>query len=150
MILPLWSIWIIGALIFVIAEIFTAGFAVLCFSFGCVAASACAALSLSMTWQILAFAVFTALAFVTVRPLVLKYLMPAKKQVKTNASALAGRHVRVTETIDEAANTGCVSIDGTEWKAVADCVIEKGSKVEIVKIDSVIVTVKPLANRQTD
>lgn len=144
MLLPVWSLWTILGLVFVIAEIFTAGFAVLCFSFGCVAAAICAWFELSLTWQVAAFAVFSGLAFVTVRPLVLKYLMPDKKQTRTNADALIGRVVRVSERIDESANTGRVSFDGSEWKAVADEVIEQGEKVEITQINSVILTVKKL------
>lgn len=142
MILPVWSLWTILGLVFVIAEIFTTGFAVLCFSFGCAGAAICAYFDLGMTWQFLAFAALSALAFVTVRPLVLKYLMPRQKITRTNTSALIGRVVRVTETIDERANTGTVSFDGTEWKAVADTIIPKDTKVEIIRIDSTIVTVK--------
>lgn len=142
MILPVWSLWTILGLVFVIAEIFTAGFAVLCFSFGCAAAAICAALDLSLSWQTMSFAVFSALAFIFVRPLVLRYLMPKKKVTRTNTSALIGRVVRVTETINEAYNTGTVSFDGTEWRAVADTVIPKGEKVEITAVNSTIVTVQ--------
>lgn len=141
--IPIWSIWTIFGLVFVIAEIFTSGFAVLCFSFGCAAAAVCAALDIEIAWQIAAFAIGSGLAFVTVRPMVLRYLMPEQKQVRTNASALVGRVVRVTETIDESANTGAISVDGSEWRAVADTLIPKGEKVEIVGINSTILTVKP-------
>lgn len=143
--LQAWHVWAIVALLCVIVEIFTVGFAVICFSFGAVGAAVCAACGLSVAWQIAAFSVFTALAFIFVRPFVLKHFYPAK-EVRTNADAIIGKTGRVSEEIDAQKGTGRVAIDGDDWKAVAlgDEVIAVGSKVEIVGRDSIILTVKPL------
>jgi membrane protein implicated in regulation of membrane protease activity len=66
------------------------------------------------------------------------------KNVKTNAEALIGRKGIVSERIDATQHTGRVAIDGDDWKAVSDdgSVIEKGTEVEILKLDSIILTVK--------
>jgi membrane protein implicated in regulation of membrane protease activity len=50
----------------------------------------------------------------------------------------------VSERIDGEQHTGRVAIDGDDWKAVSEdgAVIEKGTNVEIVKLDSIIVTVR--------
>lgn len=143
--MEIWHIWAIVAVLFVILEIFTSGFAVMCFSFGGVAAAVAAACDASMTWQIVWFCIFSALAFVAVRPLVLKFFFKDDKStVKTNVDALIGRQGRVTETIDPKLGTGRVAVDGDDWKAVTDddSVIEKGEKVIVLKLDSVIITVK--------
>ena len=66
------------------------------------------------------------------------------KDVKTNADALIGRKAVVSERIDASQHTGRVAVDGDDWKAVSadGTVFEKGETVEIVKLDSIIVTVK--------
>lgn len=142
--MEIWHFWVILAIVFVIIEVFTNGFAVACFSFGCLAAAICSACELSATWQILAFAVISGLAFVTIRPLVLKLLFRNRPEVRTNADAIIGRSARVSERIDPVAGTGRVAIDGDDWKAVVadDSVIEVGTIVEIVSRESVILTVK--------
>lgn len=145
--MEVWHIWAIVALLFIILEIFTSGFAVMCFSFGGIAAAVAAGCDASFTWQIVWFCIFTALAFVTVRPFVLKtFFKNGKSTVKTNVDAVVGRQGRVTETIDPKAGTGRVAVDGDDWKAETedDSLIEKGEKVIITKVDSVIVTVKKL------
>lgn len=142
--ISLWVLWIIIALVFIILEVFTAGFAVACFSIGAVAAAVADAVGLSLAWQLVAFSVFTFLAFLIVRPLVIKhfYNKPGAGR-KSNTDALVGRRARVTETINNAAGTGRVAIDGDDWKAVSKrgLVIPVGQNVTILSIDSIILTV---------
>ncbi len=141
-----WYIWLIVAIVCVIVEIFTSGFAVICFSFGAAGAAVCAACGLSFAWQLAALTLFSALAFVFVRPFIIKHLY-TKKEVKTNADALIGRTARVTEEVNVAQNTGRVAIDGDDWKAVAqnaEDVIPVGQQVEIVSRESIILIVSPL------
>lgn len=143
--LSVWHLWVILALVFLVVEIFTAGFAVACFSIGCLAAAVCAALDVSLVYQLLAFAVGSGLAFAVVRPALLKLFFKEQDAVKTNADALIGREGRVSETI-EAGGYGRVAVDGDDWKAMSQDgeAIEKGEKVEIVARESVILTVKKL------
>ena len=74
----------------------------------------------------------------------LKFMDRKSKDVKTNAEAIIGRKGIVSERIDAEQHTGRVAIDGDDWKAVSEdgSIIEKGVSVEIVKMDSIIVTVK--------
>ena len=76
----------------------------------------------------------------------LKFVDRKSKDVKTNADALVGKRAVVSESIDAAQHTGRVAVDGDDWKAVSEdgSVIEKGTEVEIVKLDSIILTVKQL------
>ncbi len=143
--ISVWLIWALVAIACVIVEIFTVGFAVVCFAFGAVAASVCAACGLALGWQIAAFVVFTALAFLLVRPFVLKRFYSGT-DVKTNADALIGKTARVSELIDAAAGTGRVAIDGDDWRAVAinNEVIQVGTKVEVVGRDSIVLTVRTM------
>ena len=144
--MDVWHIWVIVALLFVIVEIFTTGFAVMCISFGCLFGAAASALEWDVKWQLLAFAVGTVLAFMTVRPLVYKFFYKKGQEVKTNAEALVGRLAIVTERIEGELRPGRVKIDGDDWKAVCESAepIEVGAAVEITAINSVILTVKKI------
>lgn len=142
--MEIWHIWVLVALFFMILEVFTAGFAVACFSFGCLASALCAALDLGMWWQVLAFAVVSGIAFVTVRPLMLKYFFRKTGEVRTNADAVIGREARVSEAIDPATGAGRVAIDGDDWKAVSEdgSAVEAGATVVVVSRESIVLTVK--------
>lgn len=141
-----WHIWVILALVCFIIEIFTTGFAVACLSFGALAAALGSALHLSLIWQILLFAVFSFLAFVYVRPLILKSFFKPDSGRQTNANALVGKRGRVSLDIDPARGYGRVAIDGDDWKAVSvdGSAIAEGTTVEVVSVDSVILTVKTI------
>ena len=144
--MEIWHIWVIIALVFVIVEMFTTGFAVMCISFGCLFGAGASALDWDIKWQLLVFAVGTALAFLTVRPLVYKFFYKKGQEVKTNVDALVGRRAIVTERIEGELHAGRVKIDGDDWKAVSTDTepIEVGATVEVTAINSVILTVKKL------
>lgn len=141
-----WHIWVIIALVFVIIEIFTSGFAVMCISFGCLFGAGASALEWDIKWQLLLFAIGTVLAFLTVRPLIYKFFYKKGVEVKTNAEALIGRRAIVTERIEGELRPGRIKVDGDDWKAVSleKEPIEVGEAVEITAIDSIIVTVKKI------
>lgn len=144
--LEVWHIWVIVALLFVVVEIFTTGFAVMCISFGCLFGAGASLLEWDIKWQLLAFAVGTALAFLTVRPVVQKLLYRKADEVKTNVDALVGRRAVATERIEGELHPGRVKIDGDDWKAVSegDEPIEVGEAVEVLAVNSVILTVKKI------
>ncbi|MBO4573879.1 MAG: NfeD family protein [Bacteroidales bacterium] len=142
-----WQIWLLIAAVFVVIEIFTSGFAVACFSVGCVFGAILAACDLSLTWQVVAFAIGTFLAFVLIRPVVMKYLdkKTNNDHIKTNMDNIIGKTAMVTERIEEN-GFGRVKIDGDDWKAqTTDGVaVEVGEKVQIESYESIILTVKKL------
>lgn len=141
-----WHIWVIIALICFILEIFTAGFAVACFSIGALFAALASAFGCGIFWQVMVFAIFTFLAFIFVRPFVMKTFFKESKTRETNGAALIGKHGRVSTAIDPSAGKGRVAIDGDDWKAVSadGNPIAEGTEVEVISIDSVIITVKTI------
>ena len=141
-------IWLIAAIVLVIFEICSATFGAICFAIGAGFSALAAGLGANLTWQIIVFAIVSLLTFVFLRPFMLKFLDRKTKDVKTNADALVGRKGVVSERIDMVQHTGRVAIDGDDWKAVTEdgAVIEKGVEVEIVKLDSIILTVKKVEN----
>ena len=142
--MQLYQIWLIIAILLVIFEICSATFGAICFAIGAGFSALAAGLGLNLTWQIVIFAVVSLLIFIFLRPFMLKFLDRKSKDVKTNADALLGRTAIVSERIDATQHTGRVAVDGDDWKAVSadGSLIEKGAEVEIIKMDSIILTVK--------
>ena len=143
--MEIWQIWVLAALVLIIIEIFTSGFAIACLSLGCLLAAIGSAFELSLSWQIGLFALGTFLGFIFVRPFVLKLMNKNanKNNVTTNMDNLIGRKAIVTERI-ESDGFGRVKIDGDDWKARMedDGEAEVGEKVTIVNHESIILTVK--------
>ena len=104
-----------------------------------------ALLSDSLYLQLFAFAVFTVLALVYVRPFAKRYLHKGEDSRVSNADALMGRQGRVVETV-KAGGFGRVQIDGDIWKAVTngEADIPEGSPVVVIDRASTIITVKTL------
>lgn len=143
--MEIWHIWIIVALVLFIIELFTTGFAVVCLSIGCLGGAVAAACATSVEVQLLIFAVVSFVALASVRPILKRSFYKQGEKVLTNASAMVGRHGVVCNAIDPS-ESGRVVIDGVDWKArsVDDSPIEQGARVEVVAIESVVLTVKKL------
>jgi membrane protein implicated in regulation of membrane protease activity len=141
----LWLIWIIISILCLILELSSGDFFILCFAIGAAVAAIIAGCGLSLTWQIIIFAIVSALSLLLVRPALLKKLHKPQRERPSNAEAIIGQIGRVSEEID-ANGFGRVAIDGDDWKARSSdgSAIEKGARVRVVKMDSIILTVKPL------
>ena len=144
--MEIYQLWLTAAIILVIFEICTASFGSICFAIGAGFSALVAGLGGGVVWQILVFAAVSLLTFIFLRPVVIRWLEGKSKEVKTNADALIGRKGIVSERIDASQHLGRVAIDGDDWKAVSidGSFIEKGTSVEIVNRDSLILTVKRL------
>ena len=143
--LSAFELWIIVGLLLGIIEIFTSGFAIICFSFGCFFAGLASLVGLSSMWQLLFFSAGTLLSFIFARPVLLRFFYQSSgSAVKMNAEALIGRRVCVVEAIESGDKGGLVKIDGEIWRAVSreEGAIEKDSWVEIESINNIILTVK--------
>lgn len=143
--MEIWHMWVIAALILVVVEIFTTGFAVICLAVGAIAAAVDAACGGGAEGQLIWFAAATLLAFVFVRPLLVKaFRKSGGRERLSGVDALKGREAIVSEHISASDNTGRVAVDGDDWKAVSvdGADIGKGEKVTIESVDSVVLTVR--------
>lgn len=98
---------------------------------------------LSFKWQLLLFALISLVLVIFTRPFAVKKLRIKKEA--TNSDALIGKHVLVTKKITPL-EKGMVKLNGVEWSASSNdgTTIERGTEVEIVKIEGVTVFVKTL------
>ena len=141
----LWLIWVIISIVCLILELSSGDFFILCFAIGAAVSSIFAGCGANVTWQIIIFAVVSALSLLLVRPALIKKLNKPHRERLSNAEAMIGQQGRVSERI-EANGYGRVAIDGDDWKAVSadGGAIEKDERVRVVKMDSIILTVEPI------
>jgi membrane protein implicated in regulation of membrane protease activity len=144
MVIKIWWIWMIIAAIFVVGEIFTAGFFLLWFGVGAAVAGILALLGLSFGWQLAAFAVVSLVLFASSRRFAERF---SKKQPPgIGADRFIGKQGMVLEDIDNAENIGRVRLDKEEWRADSETgvIIPAGTQVEVVRLDGTHLVVKTI------
>ena len=129
--------WIVAVIVFGVVEMVTVGLVSIWFAVGSVAAFIAATLGCTLQTQILTFVLVSAFAVILMRPLVRNCLK--KEAIPTNLDRVLGKTARVVETIDPAACSGAVFIDGKTWTArsVNGTEIPEGSSVLVKAIDGV-------------
>ena len=130
-------IWLILAVVFLVAEAVTVTMTSLWFAGGALAALVVALLGGSWGLQIGTALVVSAALLACLRPLAKKHFTP--KLTKTNVDAVIGIQGYVTADIDNAAATGTVKLGAMEWTArSADGTpIPKGTLVKVERIEGV-------------
>lgn len=144
--MEMWILWVISALVLFIVEMFTAGFAVVCLSFGCLGSAIAASCNASLEWQFAIFTILSFIALIAVRPLLKRLFYKDGEKVATNASAMIGKHGVVCADINGDDEQGRVIIEGIDWRAITtdNEHISKGTRVVVVELNSVVLTVKKL------
>jgi len=127
-------------------EIFIPSFILFNFGIGALVGSLAAGLDLSPEWQIVLFSSGTMLSFFLVRPVMKKVAYKYSEGRKTNVDAMIGRLAKVTENISNENHRGRVLLDGDNWQArsLDNDEIPAGTTVEIVQLNSIVVTVKKI------
>jgi len=141
-----WLLWTLVCVVALILEVSSGTFYLMCFAIGAVGAVMVSLMGTPLWLQVLVFSAISAVSVFCVRPLLVKCLHPVQKERLSNASALVGRQGVVIEPIS-AERPGYVRVDGDEWRAVtADgTMIERGVNVRIIAMNSIVVTVEPVA-----
>ena len=141
-----WLLWTLVCVVALILEVSSGTFYLMCFAIGAVGAVVVSLMGTPLWLQVLVFSVISAVSVFCVRPLLVKCLHLVQKERLSNASALVGRQGVVIEPIS-AERPGYVRVDGDEWRAVtADgTMIERGVNVRITAMNSIVVTVEPVA-----
>ena len=143
-----WHLWLAAAMVLLILEVFVPGFVLACLSVGAVAGALAAGLGLGLTGQLMSAAVGCLMAFLVLRPLLLRNAQG--KSTRTGVDALIGRRCIVTLTFDDKTRLGRCKVDGDDWRAklTQDASVDQASLHANLWIDSVesntlIVTNKP-------
>lgn len=144
--MDIWVYWVVAALVLFIVELLTTGFAVICLAIGALGGAIAALIGWDIEIQVLAFAVLSFIALIALRPVLKRMFFSKGEKVTTNVDAIIGKRGVVCVDIDADDDNGRVMIDGLDWRAKSENnePLPKGTKVEVVERDSVILTVKKL------
>lgn len=140
----MWWLWMGMAAVFLIAEILTAGFFLLWFSFGAAAAGILAMMGIGPAAQIIIFVVTTGILFVFGRRFAES--VTHQQPPGIGADRFLEKEGLTIEDIDNHNNTGMIRIGSDEWRARSESgsIIKSGIIVIVVKIDGAHAIVKTL------
>ena len=138
-------IWLILAVVFMIAEAATVSMISLWFSAGCLAALAVGLLGGSWGFQVFVALAVSGALLACLRPMVRKHFTPKIKP--TNIDAIVGSQGYVLSDIDNAGATGKVKLGAMEWTARSTdgSGIPQGTLVRVDRIEGVKIFVSPVA-----
>lgn len=140
--IQIWWIWLIIAAVFVIGEIFTAGFFLLWFGIGALLAGIAALVGLGSAWQWGIFVVVSLVLFLVSRRFAERF---TKKQPPgIGADRFVGKRGIVLEEINNDQNAGRIRVEKDEWRADSetDEVIPVGTRIEVVRVEGAHAVVK--------
>ena len=146
-----WVIWVVVAVVLLIAEATTSAFVAIYFGLAAIAAAAVAAAGLGAPVQLVAFAALSVGALTLTRP-ALKRAAGKTAVIRTGVDAMQGRIGVVTRAIAEL-EPGQVKVGGETWTARCfydEEPIAAGSRVEVVKIEGVTALVIPAPSGRED
>jgi membrane protein implicated in regulation of membrane protease activity len=146
-----WVIWVVAAVVLLIAEATTSAFIAIYFGLAAIAAAAVALTGLGVVVQLITFAALSVGSLTLTRP-ALKRAIGSTALHRTGVDAMQGRIGVVTRAIGEL-ESGLVKVGGETWTARSfydEEPIAEGSRVEVIKIEGVTALVVPAPSPRDD
>ena len=145
----MWQFWLIASGIFFIVEIITVGFLVFWLGVAALITMCVSFFIDNIFIQAVVFIIASAILILTTKPFVKKFVHN-NNGTKTNVFSIVGKKAIVTKDINSINGTGLIKVDGETWSAEGKdgSNIEKGTEVEILKIDGVKAIVSPTSVTQ--
>ena len=136
-------VWLALFVILLIVELLTVGLTSIWFAGGALAALVLELLGVDLIWQIGAFILVSFVLVYFTRPFAEKYVNAHHE--KTNYEQAVGKIVRITQRVDDLAQTGKGILDGMEWTVRTDSkeVLEKDTLARVIRISGVKLIVEP-------
>lgn len=143
--LTAWQLWLIAAIGLFILEIVSTGFVLACFGVGSLGAMIVALCTLGWSAQVGAFALVSLVSFVYLRSF-MKAKCLRTPDAPTGVEALIGRRVRLKSPVALEQDYLELPIDGDVWRArlITPQALEAGAEVEVVRLDGIILEVRPV------
>ena len=136
-------VWLALFVILLIVELLTVGLTSIWFAGGALAALVLELLGVDLIWQIGAFILVSFVLVYFTRAFAVKYTNAHHE--KTNYEQAVGKIVRITQRVDDLAQTGKGILDGMEWTVRTDSkeVLEKDTLARVIRISGVKLIVEP-------
>jgi membrane protein implicated in regulation of membrane protease activity len=137
-------VWAVMAMLFGVAEIFTAGFVLACFGIGAGAASLVAFAGYGLGWQLLAFALVSGVTVLLSRRFAQRVSNPSANTV--GIDRVIGRSALVLEAIEPKLARGRVRVERETWSAdsIDGAPIAQGANVVVIAVEGTRLKVRPI------
>lgn len=142
--MELWLIWVVIAVVFGVAEVFTLTAALGVLGAAAVLPAVIAGLGLPLPLQLVAFAVAATTGVLLVRPIALRHMNRPQLE-RFGVDALVGKRAFVVREVND--RDGLVRIDGEEWSARSFddvTVMPEGAAVSVMRISGTTAYVYPM------
>ncbi len=139
--------WIALLIILLVVEIITVGLTSIWFTGGVLIAIFAERLGAPVWLQIVIFFAVSLILLYFTRPWAVRYVQ--SKNVKTNYEEIEGKTVRVTQRVDNIAETGMAVYNGMDWTARAEedeVTFEEGEAATVVDVRGVKLILKKEEN----
>jgi membrane protein implicated in regulation of membrane protease activity len=146
-----WVIWVVAAVVLVIAEATTTAFVAIYFGFAALVTAMAAVVGLPVALQLVVFGVVSVGSMVLTRP-ALRQAAGRTTGIRTGVDAMQGRIGVVVRPIAEL-DPGQVKIGGETWTARSFYdgeSIPEGARIEVVRVEGVTALVVPAPSPHND
>lgn len=129
-------VWLIAIVAFIVLEAVTYQMVSIWFVIGSIGGLAASLLDADFWIQMTVFLALSVILLIAFRPLAVKKLKPT---FKTNADAVIGKKVTITEDVDNIKGTGAAKLDGMVWTVRTESgkTLGVGDVAEVKKIEGV-------------
>ena len=131
----MWIVWLIVAVVFGVAEIFSGTLILIMLSAGAVGAAVVAGLGVPVWAQAVVFALVSALAMAGLRPTLERRIHASGESAPMGLEAIEGSPGLVLERVDM--DHGLIKIDGELWSARpydASQTFDPGERVRVIEV----------------
>jgi membrane protein implicated in regulation of membrane protease activity len=149
--IPTWIVWLVIAVLFAAAEVFTSGFVLLWFGAGALAASVLALLGIeSLAAQVLVFLIVSVLLVIASRTIFERFFTRNSEGggLRSGAETMIGQIGTVVESSRPPLNEGAVKIYGSVWTAFpaeGEWPLKEGDSVSVERIEGNAIYVRRTA-----
>ena len=142
-------LWLVAVVAFIMVEAATTALVSVWFAVGAAAAMLVSFFNVGFGWQMLVFAVVSAITLGLMLPRLISR-RGAHRAPVTNGSPLTIGKQGIVLTAIEPGLPGRVRVDGLDWQARADTPLTKDARCQVVAVDGAVLIVVPVtANAAT-
>ena len=135
--------WLIAIIVFVVVEAATTTLVSVWFAVGAAAALLVSLTPLGAGWQVLAFAVVSAVVLVVVLPRLSAGRAERRAPVTNGSPLTIGKQGTVLKALTPG-NLGRVHVDGLDWQARSETPLQAGETCRVRDVDGFVLIVEPV------
>ena len=136
--IPMWAVWLILAIIFLVVEALTLGLTTVWCAVGSLVAMVMDLFGASLTAQVVVMIIVSVISFIVciiwIKPIIDR---KGRGTTATNADRIIGKEGVVTVAIDPVSGKGQIKVAGQVWSAKSEKVIEEGKAVKVLRLEGV-------------